>query len=603
MKKISLKMKFSIMAVLISLISFSAAAFLSARWMANEAERDHRDKAELIGTHIIQAIGNAMIFNVHGSLAHLVDAYRDYKDVVELRLFNHKGDEILSKGAGPPDPLVKETLATGQSIHVYKRIDQKSAVSYIIPIVNQPDCHRCHGKDEALRGALLLSLDQEQVREYIRKENLKFFALFGFIAVIAGVSSFILVDRFFFKPINLIQKGAETIKRGNFDFQIPVSSRDEIGALTENFNHMAQALREKNDNLWEQLRLISQSEMEWQETFDSITDLICIIDKDFNITKANRAFHHYCSISPDVTIGEKCYEVLGICIPEDCPHLQSIRDRTALSHEARDQKTGKVLYISYFPYSSPKGEFTGTILIAKDVTEKKENEIRLIANERLAALGEMASGVAHEFNNPLATISVCTESLLGRVGKNQIDPPLFENYLKTIDEEIRRCKKITTDMLSFVRDTNRERKKIDLHEVLNKSIEMIHFQGRLKDVAVFRDFQDGMPPVYGNEGELTQVFISILVNALDAMENRGALALTTGVADNTAFVKIRDSGPGIPPGLINRIFEPFFTTKSERGGTGLGLSIANKIMKEFKGRIEASSENGKGATFTIILPV
>ncbi len=97
MKKISLKMKFSIMAVLISLISFSAAAFLSARWMANEAERDHRDKAELIGTHIIQAIGNAMIFNVHGSLAHLVDAYRDYKDVVELRLFNHKGDEILSK--------------------------------------------------------------------------------------------------------------------------------------------------------------------------------------------------------------------------------------------------------------------------------------------------------------------------------------------------------------------------------------------------------------------------------------------------------------------------------------------------------------------------
>jgi PAS domain S-box-containing protein len=441
----------------------------------------------------------------------------------------------------------------------------------------------------------------------------KFFILFGLIAVIVGIATLILVNRLFFKPLSLIQKGTEAIKGGNFEYQIPVSSKDEIGILTENFNHMAGTLRSNNDELWEQLRLISRSQKEWQETFDSITDLICIIDKDFNIIKANRAFHLYHSVSPDVEIGRKCYEFLGTCIRHDCPHVFSMGGKRYVHNEIRDEKTGKMLDVSYFPYYSPQGELTGTIFIAKDVTEKKESEMRLIANERLAALGEMASGVAHELNNPLATIAVCTEGLLNRMEKKKIDPLLFENYLGMIDEETQRCKKITESMLSFVRETKKDRKEIDIHEVLNKTIEMINFQGRLKDVLVLRHFQQGLPMVLGNEWELMQVFTSIIVNALDAMEDKGTLTFETGTLAPSPplvkggeggfiFVKISDTGPGIGPGLINRVFDPFFTTKSEKGGTGLGLSIAHNILKENNGRIEVKSEEGKGATFMISLP-
>jgi signal transduction histidine kinase len=125
----------------------------------------------------------------------------------------------------------------------------------------------------------------------------------------------------------------------------------------------------------------------------------------------------------------------------------------------------------------------------------------------------------------------------------------------------------------------------------------------LKDVEILKNYHSEIPPIRWNEGELIQVFLSILVNALDAMENSGKLTLETTINENGIFIKISDTGPGIPPHLINRIFEPFFTTREEKGGTGLGLSIAKKIIEENKGKIEVNSMEKKGTTFTIILPI
>lgn len=251
----------------------------------------------------------------------------------------------------------------------------------------------------------------------------------------------------------------------------------------------------------------------------------------------------------------------------------------------------------------------------QDITDNKEQEIRLIMSERLAALGQMASGIAHEINNPLATIAACAEGLFNRLKKGRFDKELFQNYLDIIVQEVARCKVITTSMLSFVRKTIYENKEIDIHNVLDKTLELIGFQGRLKDVSVIKKYH-GMLTAHGNEGELRQVFLAIILNALDAMEDRGALTLETGVCPSASetkskepgeggsiFIIISDTGTGIPPGLTGKIFDSFFTTKPEKGGTGLGLSIANKIMKDHNGSICVTSEKGNGAAFRIVLPV
>ena len=279
-----------------------------------------------------------------------------------------------------------------------------------------------------------------------------------------------------------------------------------------------------------------------------------------------------------------------------------MEDKAPTTREIHSQKTGKVLEVSIFPYSPHNGDFIGSVAILKDVTKKKESEMRLVMNERLAALGEMASGIAHEINNPMATIAACTEGLLKRVETSEVDLSLFKHYLKIIEEEISRCKNITDHMLSFVREPFDRKQEIDIHEIFNKSLTMIGFQGRLNNVTIHRNFSEEKLRLKGNEGELIQLFRVIILNALDAMEDNGTLTLETGNEGNSLFVKISDTGCGIPSGLINRIFDPFFTTKSKKGGTGLGLSIGYSIVKENNGKIDVTSEEGKGTVFTITLP-
>ena len=198
------------------------------------------------------------------------------------------------------------------------------------------------------------------------------------------------------------------------------------------------------------------------------------------------------------------------------------------------------------------GEPVRMIGTIQDITGKKEREIQLIMSERLAALGQISSGIAHEINNPLAAIAACAEGLLNRIKKGRFEKEIFRNYLDIITQEVSRCKGITTSMLSFVRETTYQKKDIDINYILDKTMELIGFQGRLKNVSVRKKY-DGPLIAYGSEGELRQVFLAVVLNALDAMENKGTLTLETGIYNSkdegetegrSVFVEISDTGRG-----------------------------------------------------------
>jgi len=490
MKVFSIKTKFTIITMMICVVSFGVAAFFSTRWLKEEIQGDYKEKAMLISLHIIDDLESVMLQNAHEEMLKTLAIYKGYKkEVEEVRIFNIQGKEVFSQEQGLPEAKVEEVLRSGEPVHYHKEVNKQDVAAFIIPIKNKPECYACHGKGEMLRGALLLSLNEKEMKRYIVQEEQKFLVLFGLIAIGTIFATVIAVNRLFLRPLRSIQIGAEAIEKGDFKYQIPVKSKDEVGALAENFNTMAQTLER------------------------------------------------------------------------------------------------------YFKEIEEKNQ------------QEKENEMRLIMSERLAALGEMASGIAHEVNNPLATIAACTEALLNRMEKEKVGSILFENYLRIIQDEINRCKNITNSMLSFVKKRGDGKQDVEINEVLDKTLEMINFQGRLKDVDVLRHYQEEVPVIHNNEGDLRQAFRSIITNAVDAMEGKGTLTIETGTAGNSISITIRDTGPGIPPHIINRIFDPFFTTKSAKGGTGLGLSIADKIIKENNGRIDVISEEGKGTTFTITLPI
>ena len=606
--------RFAIIAVLISLTSFGIATFLANRWIREDYQRNYEEKAALIGSHITHDLRESMVSGQHDAISETLDFYRKYEGMDEVRVFNSKGQEVFAGGKGPPEFRVEESLRSGRMIHFHKEIGKREVATFIIPLENRTECQSCHGKEETRRGALLLSLSQEEMKQYLARENRRYLLLFVLLALVVVGASIMAVNRLLLIPLKRLQTGAEVIEKGGFDCQIAVKSKDEIGGLTEHFNHMAQRLKglfgeleAKNRQLTEQFVLVTRSQKEWQETFDCITDSIAVIGTDCGIIKANKTFKETFRdqfvVSRDDMISKRCDELFGTCLlPADCPHKISMQDRKPVTRELHDKKTGKIFEVSLFPHYAPEGDLNGSVAIIKDVTEKKENEMRLILNERLAALGQIFSGIAHEINNPLATIAACSEGLLNRIKRGKREGPFFEDYLKIIEEETRRCRNIVTGMLSFVRRKSSEKKGIDINEVLEKTLQMVDVQGRLREVVIHKDFQPGIPIVLGNDGELMQVFLSIVVNALDAMEDKGTLVLKTGTEDNAVLIRISDTGPGIPSKLLNKIFDPFFTTKSEKGGTGLGLSIASKIIRDNDGRIDVTSEEGKGTTFTIILP-
>jgi signal transduction histidine kinase len=273
-------------------------------------------------------------------------------------------------------------------------------------------------------------------------------------------------------------------------------------------------------------------------------------------------------LSPHESINRKCYDLMhhGASSPRaGCPHLRTMQNKAPAYEEVYDDLTKKTFSVSTFPYFSPDGEIIGSIHIARDITEEKEREIRMIMTERLASLGQMASGIAHEINNPLASVMICAEILLLRVAKDTYDHAQFEKYLKIIDEEVQRCRDITSNMLSFSRQTTLSKSDIDVHLLIDKATDLLGYQGRLKYVTVTKKYGEKIL-VSGNEGELRQVILVILINALDA------------------------------------IFNPFFSTKTEKGGTGLGLSIAHRIIANHGGSLAVVSEQGRGTAFTVTLP-
>jgi signal transduction histidine kinase len=247
------------------------------------------------------------------------------------------------------------------------------------------------------------------------------------------------------------------------------------------------------------------------------------------------------------------------------------------------------------------------VVLVEDVTLAKRLERQLLLTERLTVAGRLAAGVAHELNNPLATIAGCAEALRSRLGEGALvhlpEADDFKHYLGLIEEEAYRCKEITGSLLGFVREPGSLRASTDLNALVAKTVELLSHQSRFARERFVTELDPDLPAVTVNEGQLRQVFLGLATNALDAMGPEGMLRLRTRQGQGEVEVEVEDEGPGIPDEVLARIFDPFFTTKPPGQGTGLGLAIAQSIVTDHGGRIDVTSRVGKGSIFRVVLPL
>jgi two-component system NtrC family sensor kinase len=728
----------------LSVIGLVSAYFYYRSEMSDGAMRIE-SLARTVGPILEQSLEDYMLKRDSHALERTFDNLKNIEPIRRIWLVNREWDIKVSsdkretgRALSPDDPGCRECHEKG---HKGFSLLSSGTFRWAQPVTNKPECYKCHGPLAKYNGVFIIDFSTGEISRRVAKHMRRGFLILLLSLACVGFALIVFSKKVMIKRLDRVTKTIIGFQEGSENIRIPVKGNDEIADLETSFNRMADAITERDserkllynqvsssyeqwqrtfDSITELISIVdregnivkanqalmnyfgvSQEELQdkkyfdlfrgqdmvggsgpnqgrtmdishpmeeivdkegrtftlsvfpfaypetdfkgailvarditerkgleeererliselkntlskvsrsqemWQDTFDAIGDLISIHDSNFNILKVNRSFADYFGIHPRDAIGKKCYEFFHAENPDlpDCPHRITLNERRPATAEQYNPKTSRIFRVSTFPFTIPESETGGSIHIARDITDEKDKETRLIMSERLAALGQMASGVAHEINNPLAAILGCAEGLLARIGKGQFDKELFENYLKIIEEEISRCKSITTSMLSFVRKTTYEKKAIDVREEIERTLEIIGFQGRLKNVKLIKNYSPDVPLIYGNPGELRQALIAIVTNALDAMRDEGVLTVDTGKEGEKVFLKISDSGPGIPREIVDKIFDPFFTTKSESGGTGLGLSIANKIINNHNGSIKVSSAMGVGTTFTIFLPV
>ena len=333
----------------------------------------------------------------------------------------------------------------------------------------------------------------------------------------------------------------------------------------------------------------------------SLPGAILIVNDKQEAVYANSLAEHYFGSPPPSLVGRSVFDILPLS--DSQRFTLSANLRSPMSDEAKHLPEGefeiqkRVYWYRLFPVTLGTGGRRQTGLVIQDVTEQKLLQDQLIQAEKLASLGTLVSGMAHEINNPVQGILGMAELIL-----QEHDPVVIREYAQDIVRCAQHTGTVVRDFVSYARPAlSGEEDEICLSERLTEAVKMIRLGPDFGHVEVVTEFL-AVPPVRARRGEIDQVFLNLISNAVQAMRGSGRLTLATRWLEDTVAVQISDTGGGIPKAHLIRIFDPFFTTKAPGKGTGLGLSLVYKIVTKYGGTISVDSEEGKGTTFTIRFP-
>jgi two-component system NtrC family sensor kinase len=333
-----------------------------------------------------------------------------------------------------------------------------------------------------------------------------------------------------------------------------------------------------------------------QSVFDGISDLMVLLDRDLRIKMVNKAYLQHYGVTLDDVLDQPCAS------PLTPGSIEAVcRSRKPMTEEVQGAN-GEIFLVHYYPIMGDKEEVASIVGYIKDITAEKRVEQRIQHAEKMAALGQLAGGIAHEINNPLGVILCYTDLLKSQLA--DFRQGLLD--VATIEKHARNCQRIVADLLKFARGQETERRLTPLNATIEEVVQMVDHQFRRQHCQIALDLDTHLPPLRIDGDKMKQVFLNLLMNARQARTDReGAIRISTHYQEAAGQVQIVfwDNGSGIPPEIIDRIFDPFFSTKKTGEGTGLGLSVSYGIVKDHGGDILVESEPGQWTRFTVMLPI
>jgi signal transduction histidine kinase/HAMP domain-containing protein len=527
---------------------------------------------------------------------------------------------VVEKGKIYTDPVTLQALSNEKP--EYKVIDVKGhkILDVVAPIwSNDGDFLFSHEKGgKTLLGILRIGLSIEDTMD-TRDRILRRIALI--LSCTSGVLLLVILlflHKILF-PIRLLSVSTRKIGEGRYDVSVPVTTSDEIGELADAFNKMADTLdkttvsrnklsgevaerKKAEENL---LQLLSLH----RATLESTADGILVIDTDRTVITKNLKFLQMWLIPDDIAASKDYKKLLAYVLNQlTAPEEFAATVEWLYAHPEEESfgiltfKDGRIFERFSLPQKI-ENRIVGRVWSFRDITKHRKLEGMLLQSEKMSAVGQLAAGVAHEINNPLGIILGFAQSAVKKI---KDDDPLALP-LKTIEREAVRCKNLVQNLLVFSRTSKNDSfDKLNLNDAVESALSLILTQTNTRNVELVKKLGACIPDINANRTQLQQITLNLANNAIDAMPNGGTLTIGTSLSDKRpghVEIHVRDTGTGIPGELQKRVFEPFFTTKEVGKGTGLGLSLVYEMVQKHGGAIELESEEGKGAKFTVFLPV
>jgi PAS domain S-box-containing protein len=350
-------------------------------------------------------------------------------------------------------------------------------------------------------------------------------------------------------------------------------------------------------------QLLQQEEFR-RRLLESFPDLIVVVDLQERYTFVSARVRDLLGYQPEDLLGKKISEIQGhapelLALYREVASSDRILGSAEYGTRHRDG-SGRTMRASASQFFDAEGKLAGVIISVHDITMERKFEQQIVQSERLAAMGAMIGGVAHELNNPLTSILGVSELL-----QDSQTTEAAQKQIAILQQQARRAAEIVHNLTYFSRPPSPGQTRVSLAEVVERTLNLHAYSLRKNNITVDFLREPALPYVQGDPHQMMQVFLNLILNAEQAIRearDRGTLRIRLGKTEESVWASFLDDGPGIPPDILASVFDPFYTTKRPGRGTGLGLSICKSVMKEHNGTIEAANAPGGGAVFTVTLP-
>jgi len=573
-------------------------------------------------------------------------------------LIGHSVDSEVTKNA-----LTTKTLSKGFE---YYGNGKEKILSHAMPIKNEESCYKCHGSQDTLLGVLSVGISWSPTEE--RMAELRNHEVVVTLIAIGVVGFFLTVwlSRNITQPISKLTRHADLISygqagpqggstrmkcweellcakkdcpaygvtdiacwfvpdtlcsggpSGRFPGKIEACKRckvydkyagDEIDHLSYSFEHMLYRLK-----LFEtELRT---SERKYRRLFNADPNPIFIVDsRTFTILDVNNTAQKSYGYSREELLKSSFFDLTNRVYEDIATSFATIKHDQRLFFYKRQhrKKTGDSFFVNIHVCPAEYMERKALIITTTDITEAVEKEAQLIQASKMSTLGTMASGIAHELNQPLNVIKVGSDFFLKMINKGRdIDLKTFHTMAEEISSHVDRASSIINHLREFARASDVSRTEVNINVPIKDVFKVLGQQLTLHEIYVDFDLADDLPLILADHNRLEQVFVNLVTNALDALDERGqkepgkdwkkSLTIKTFIEDKRVVAVVSDNGTGMSADIVEKMFEPFFTTKEVGKGTGLGVSISYGIVKDYGGEIAVESEEGEGTSFMVSFP-